>query len=224
MSGSPNLSRPRAILFDWDNTIADGWLAVTMGLNAAFDAFGMPNWTNAETKARARRSIRESFPPIFGDDWQKAAEIFQRSYAESQLAHVQKMPGIDSLLEAARPYPCAVVSNKDGHFVRREASVLGLTQYFNTIIGAGDAVRDKPDPAPFELALSPAGLRPGPDIWYVGDTALDMQAAHECGCIAVLLGDAAHDGGVKALQNSNFAPHAHFIDADIMAAWLKMLA
>ena len=224
MTNTPTLARPRAILFDWDNTLADGWAAVATGLNAAFDAFGLPNWTVADTKARARRSMRESFPPIFGDQWQKAVEIFQVAYAEAQLANVQKMPGVDALLEAAQPYPCAVVSNKDGHFVRREASVLGLTKYFTTIIGAGDAERDKPDPAPFELALSASGLRPGPDIWYVGDTGLDMQAAHECGFIAVLLGDAAHDGGVKALQNGNFAPHAHFIDANIMAAWLKMLA
>ena len=134
------------------------------------------------------------------------------------------MPGLDALLAAAAAYPCAVVSNKDGDFVRREADSLGLTKYFAAIVGAGDAVRDKPDRAPFEMALRPFNLAPGPEIWYVGDTALDMQAAHECGCVAVLLGDAAHDGGVKAIQNGNFAPHAHFIDGNIMAAWLKMLA
>jgi phosphoglycolate phosphatase len=48
------------------------------------------------------------------------------------------------------------------------------------------------------MALQFLGLSPAPDIWYVGDTALDMQAARAAGVRAVLMGDAAHDGGIAA--------------------------
>ena len=121
------------------------------------------------------------------------------------------MPGTDrDGVRAVTPRPVPALAGQNKRHPHRQ--------------GAGEAVRDKPDRAPFEMALRPFNLAPGPEIWYVGDTALDMQAAHECGCVAVLLGDAAHDGGVKAIQNGNFAPHAHFIDGNIMAAWLKMLA
>jgi phosphoglycolate phosphatase len=56
-------------------------------------------------------------------------------------------------------------------------------------------------------------------VWYVGDTALDMQAARAAGCTAVLLGDAAHDGGVTHAR-----PDLHFADGHALAAALASLA
>ena len=50
----------------------------------------------------------------------------------------------------------------------------------------------------------------------VGDTALDMQAARAAGCTAVMLGDAAHDGGV-----ANAAPDRAFRDGEALAGWLR---
>ncbi|RYI98951.1 MAG: HAD family hydrolase, partial [Acetobacteraceae bacterium] len=73
-----------------------------------------------------------------------------------------------------------------------------------------------PDPAPFALALPALGLAAGPAVWYVGDTALDMQAARNAGCTPVLLGDAAHDGGVAAA-----APEFAFSDAMALTAYLR---
>src|SRR5262249_27650124 len=58
---------PRAILFDWDNTLVDNWAVINDSMNAVFSAFGMPQWTLAETKARTRASLRDSFPRMFGE-------------------------------------------------------------------------------------------------------------------------------------------------------------
>jgi phosphoglycolate phosphatase len=77
------------------------------------------------------------------------------------------------------------------------------------------AAADKPDPAPVLLALRACRVAAGAQVWYVGDTALDMQAARAAGCTAVLLGDAAHDGGV-----ANAAPDHAFTDGAALAAWL----
>lgn len=214
---------PAAILWDWDNTLADGWAPVTAALNTVFDHFGMAPWTEADTRARVRHSMRESFPPLFGDSWRQAAAMFTEAFARAHLQGLRAMPGIAPLLDAARPWPLAIVSNKDGAFVRRECAALGWSDRFASIIGAGDAAADKPDPAPFHLALAPLGRPPGPDIWYVGDTGLDMQAARGCGCVAVLLGDAAHDGGMVALEAANCTPDLQFIDAEAMAAYLAGL-
>ena len=71
------MSRPAAILWDWDNTLVDGWAAIEAGLNAAFRAFGLPEWDRAQVLGNVRKSLRESFPPLFGPDWERARDIFR---------------------------------------------------------------------------------------------------------------------------------------------------
>jgi phosphoglycolate phosphatase len=53
----------------------------------------------------------------------------------------------------------------------------------------------------------------------MGDNGLDMQTARAAGVTAVLVGDAAHDGGV-----AQAAPDLHFASAEALAARLRALA
>ena len=94
-----------------------------------------------------------------------------------------------------------MVSNKTGPVLRREAAHLGWTGYFARLVGAGDAAADKPDAAPVDLALDGSGIVCGDAVWYVGDTAIDMECAANAGCVGVLLGalDQA-DAGLRALS------------------------
>ena len=199
---------PTHLIYDWDNTLVDAWPGVTAAMNAAFAAFAMPAWTVAETRARARRSLTEAFPPLFGPDWKRARDIFHAAYQARHTETLRPLAGSAALLTGFPAASQAVVSNKTGRFLRAEAAHLGWTGHFTTLIGAGDAAADKPDPAPIRLALDRLGAAAGPNVWYVGDTALDMQAARAAGVTAVLLGDAAHDGGVD-----HAAPDRHFPDA-----------
>ena len=77
---------PRAILFDWDNTLVDGWAAIEAGLNAAFREFGLPQWDRAQVLANVRRALRESFPELFGAEWGKGARYFLRRSARLPFA------------------------------------------------------------------------------------------------------------------------------------------
>jgi phosphoglycolate phosphatase len=208
---------PRAVLWDWDNTLVDGWAAIAGGLNAAFRAHGLPEWTLEEVRGRVRRSLRETFPEMFGAAWEQARDTFYAEVRARHLAVLTPMPGAAAALAvvAAAGLPQGVISNKQGPLLRAEAAHLGWAPRFGCLVGAGDAVADKPDPAPFRMALAALGLPAGPEVWYVGDTALDMQAARAAGCTAVLLGDAAHDGGV-----ANAAPDHAFADGAALAAWL----
>jgi phosphoglycolate phosphatase len=214
------LLRPAALVWDWDNTLVDGWRAIAAGLNAAFAAFGLPQWTLEEVKARVRRSLRESFPEMFGADWERARDIFYAEVRARHLSVLAAMPGAEAALRAgAALAPMAVNSNKQGMLLRAEAERLGWAPLFRALVGAGDAAADKPDPAPMRMALAGCGIDAGPAVWYIGDTALDMQAARSAGCTAVLLGDAAHDGGV-----ANAAPDVVFADGHALASHLADLA
>ncbi|HSV29964.1 MAG TPA: HAD hydrolase-like protein, partial [Candidatus Omnitrophota bacterium] len=79
------------------------------------------------------------------------------------------------------------VSNKRGGFLRTEADTLGWTPLFGGLVGANDAEADKPHPAPVHLALSGSGIGPSSDVWFVGDSAIDMHCGLASGCVPVLL-------------------------------------
>jgi len=211
---------PTAIVFDWDNTLVDAWAGIVAALNEVFVQFDLPRWTVEEGRQRIRGSMRESFPPLFGARWEAAVAAFGPAMRRVHLDHVVALAGTVAMLDGARGWPLGVVSNKAGPFLRREVEHLGWRHRFGAVIGAGDCEADKPHPAPIWHALATIGVQPGPSVWYVGDTALDMKAAHAAGCTAVLLGDAAHDGGLVLMQGSDCPPGLHFADASALALHL----
>ena len=155
---------------------------------------------------------------MFGDQWEHARDIFYGTLRHQHLDHVSAMPGVPEVLEVGAAWKQGVVSNKAGDFLRREVTHLGWGGFFGPIVGAGDASADKPDPASLHLALSQMGQVAHASVWYMGDTALDMQAARAAGITAVLIGDANHDGGVERA-----APHLHFHSAYDLCARLRDL-
>jgi phosphoglycolate phosphatase len=211
--------RPSTLLYDWDNTLADGWGGIAAALNAVFSAFAMPHWSAADTRARVRVSLRDSFPVMFGAEWERARDIFYATLEAQHLAHVAPMPGAAEALAAGAVWPQGVVSNKAGKFLRAEVAHLGWAGHFGAVIGAGDAAADKPDAAPILLALDLMGRAADRSVWYLGDTALDMEAARAAGVTAVLVGDASHDGGIDRAR-----PDLHFPSALDLAARLRALA
>lgn len=185
-----SLPRPRAILFDWDSTLIDAWPAIGAALNATLVAMGHEPWTDAETRLRVRESMRDSFPKLFGERWTEARDVFYASYNACHLDHLVALSGAAEALAAIREQGIylGVVSNKKGELLRQEAAHLGWTPHFGRLVGAGDAVRDKPDPAPVAMALEPSGIAPGREVWFVGDTGIDMACARNAGCVPVLVG------------------------------------
>lgn len=203
------LLRPRAILFDWDNTLVDSWATIHEALNVAMAAMYKPAWSFEETKQRVRLSLRESFPVHFGDRWEEARKIYLDAFRAIHLQRLSPLPGRGELLQAlaADGVFLGVVSNKTGSLLRREAEELGWSALFGSIVGAGDARLDKPDAAPVALALERSGIEAGSAVWLVGDTAVDMVCARNSGCLPVLLGGSATDEEFADCQ-----PHLTFTD------------
>ncbi|MCC7273070.1 MAG: HAD family hydrolase [Alphaproteobacteria bacterium] len=185
------LPSPEAILFDWDNTLVDNWPVIAAALNAALTAMGQAAWTEAEVRARVRRSARETFPEMFGDRAEEAERIFYAAFAAGHLAGLAPMAGAVAALDAAaaRGIYLAVVSNKHGGFLRAEADHLGWTGRFGRIVGATDTAADKPAPEPVLAALEGTGIAPGLSVWFVGDAGIDMECAARTGCVPVLVRD-----------------------------------
>ena len=190
-SAAEFLPAPRAILFDWDNTLVDNWGAIHEALNLTLAAMGHPIWTYDETRLRVQRSLRDSFPQMFGDRWPEARDIYYRSFSDVHLSTLRPMPGAHELLQelSERGVYLAVVSNKTGRFLRLEAEHLGWARHFRHLIGATDAAKDKPAVEPVEMALADSGISRGASVWFVGDGAVDVECARNAGLSAILVGD-----------------------------------
>ena len=203
------LRRPRAILFDWDNTLVDSWATIHEALNFLMRAMDKPEWSLAETRERVRLSLRDAFPRIFGERWEEARGIYLDKFQEIHLERLNPLPGRERMLRAlgSQGFFLGVVSNKTGRLLRREVAQLGWSDFFGSIVGAGDAPVDKPAAEPVHLALAPSGVPAGAEVWFVGDTAIDMECARNSGCVAVLLGE-----GAAPEEFAGFAPHLSFAD------------
>lgn len=214
-------TKPRAIIFDWDNTLVDTWETIHEALVGTLERMGHEPWTLAETKSRVARSLKHSFPELFGPRWEEARRIYLDSYAAIHLERLSALPGAGTMLAALHEadYYLAVVSNKTGASLRTEAQHIGWNRYFRRLVGAGDARADKPDPACFAFALEGSGIVAGRNVWYVGDTALDMQSAHQAGLTGVLLGE-PHSNPADLAK---FPPDMRFPDCDSFAKHLSAM-
>lgn len=183
------LPKPTAIILDWDDTVVNTWYAASEALNTALTEMGHDPWTEEEMRRRAGPSAKDLFRQLFGDEWEKADKIYYDTFLRIVLDKIQVIEGAAETLKALRDNDIylAVVSNKRGNLLRREAEHLQFTDYFNAIVGAGDASMDKPDAAPVLLALEGSGIEPGPHVWFIGDSHTDMLCAQNAGCTGILI-------------------------------------
>lgn len=212
------LSRPEAILFDWDNTLIDSWEAIHDAQNHVFAYFGMRPWTLEEVRARVRGSMRDSYPILFGDRWREAGAVFYARFTERHLEAIRPLPGAAEMLQdlnAAGLY-LAVVSNKLGDYLRLEVEALGWQNHFRRVVGAFDAANDKPSVDPIEMALSGSGIACGGTVWLVGDADVDLECAVRAGCVPVLLRE-------QAPGNDEFAAHPPAVHARTCMALCKVV-
>jgi phosphoglycolate phosphatase len=214
------LPRPRAILFDWDNTLIDSWAIIHDAMSVTLRAMGHAPWSYDETRTRVRRALREAFPDLFGARWEEARDIFYGRFRAIHLDALAALPGAESLLGAVAAHGLwlGVVSNKSGDHLRLEAKKLGWERYFGRIVGATDAARDKPAPDPVHMALNGSGVPAGGDVWFVGDTAIDMECAKNTGCVPVLVRETEpEEGEFGASRIFHFRDHAAL--ESLVRAW-----
>lgn len=215
------LPKPKAIIFDWDNTLVNTWPIIHAALEKTFVERGLEPWSFEHVKSKVRKSMRDSFPEIFGENWHDAAAAYQAHYRASHLNKLEELPGAREVLELAKELGLhsVVVSNKKGGNLREEAKHIGWEHLFDNITGADDAPRDKPFADPVHLALSGSGIVPAQDVWFIGDSEIDLECALNTGCTAILYGD-------EALSHPEYRPshyrgfpyhahvhnHGHFLD------------
>jgi phosphoglycolate phosphatase len=218
------LTPPKALLFDWDNTLADTWPIIHQALHDTFVEWEMEPWSLEQVKERVAKSMREAFPSLFGKDWETAGKSYQDNYRKYQLDWLKPLPGSESLLQALEGADVyvGIVSNKRGENLRKELKHMGWERYFDAVVGSEDAARDKPYADPVLMALEPAGLPMSEDIWFIGDSIIDLQCAEDNGMTGILYGDVEVEKGIGLKgKYRDFGFHVHVRNHEALASLLR---
>ncbi len=221
------LPKPHAVIFDWDNTLVNTWPIIHKAINATFEHMGTPLWDFATTKARVRKSMRDSFPEIFGERWEEAGVFYQTQYRQHHLTNLEALPQAEELLKAVADAGlyCVVVSNKKGGNLRQEVTHLGWDKYFSKVIGSDDAAKDKPFREPVALAFAGCENLINANAWFVGDSDIDLECAQNTGCTAILYGPTPKEQGDFTDTHFKGIPyHAYVAEHDEAVALLKRFA
>jgi HAD superfamily hydrolase (TIGR01509 family) len=153
-----------AILFDLDGTLADTdsiHFAVWQDILVRYDLDIDRSFYRQRISGRTNSKIIKDIIPqlTLEDAWKLATEKEEtyRRLANSLLP----TPGLDRLIaltDRASIKRAVVTNAPEGNAVYM-LKVLRLTDTFPTVIMAKDAPPGKPDPAPYELALSRLGVK-----------------------------------------------------------------
>ncbi|MCH2038863.1 MAG: HAD family hydrolase [Rickettsiales bacterium] len=203
-SFSPIHDIPKAIIFDWDNTIVNTWLPILEAMNQTLEAMGLARWDFETYKQKSLgRARADFFPEIFGSDWNRASDIFEQAfYSDDYITHLELIPEMATFINMVSKHnvPLCVVSSKEGDKLRYEAEHLGISNVFRAIVGAGDAARNKPsrDIVYYALEQAKLGFTPsaGQQVWFVGDAISDVECAYNSGCVPVLYGNEPMDASL----------------------------
>jgi len=210
-------NKPKAIVFDWDDTLANNWISIHRAMNAALSAMGHQNWSFEKVRTSVKLSLRESFPDLFGEHWEDAAEIFYKHIRQNHLKSLKPRLFAQELLDQLKSSKIilGIVSNKTGHLLRAECNHLGWNDYFIKVIGANDAVKDKPAADPLYLCLEGSNIKINNDVWFVGDSPTDMECAKNAAVTGVLVRDT-----ILTKVYQEFQPRFHFNNLREMADFL----
>ncbi|MFF7396300.1 HAD family hydrolase [Achromobacter sp. NPDC008082] len=177
MSSSPSPAYPEAVLFDLLTALLDSWTV----------------WNRAAGSETAGRTWRaEYLRRTYGcGAYQPYEQLVQEAAATVGLpasapaaleAHWDELPvweGARELLTALRPHcRLGVVTNCSDRLGQRAARLLGVD--WDVVVTSEAAGFYKPDPRPYELALSRLGVRPD-NAAFVAGSGYDLFGTSKVG-------------------------------------------
>ncbi len=181
----------RAVLFDFDGTLADSAPDLGAALNRMradrnMDALPVEVLRGyASSGARGLLRIGFDLGPEHAE-YEPMREEFLTNYRAAICVHTRLFPGIEELLASieARGIAWGIVTNKAIGLTTPLVAQLGLAGRAGCVVGGDTTPHLKPHPASLLHAAGEIGVPPA-DCFYLGDDLRDVQAARAAGMIPV---------------------------------------
>ncbi len=185
----------RAVLFDFDYTLADSSRGIEDCINHAMAQMQLPPVSARAVAETIGLSLAETFCRLTGPATPQRCAEFSRHFIEradyimvDSIVLYDTVPAVVRELKQ-RGLGIGVVSTK---FRRRIEAVLereNLRSYFDVIVGGEDVRNPKPDPEGAFKAVNSLGGKAS-EVLYVGDSLVDAETARRARLpfVAVLTG------------------------------------
>jgi pyrophosphatase PpaX len=181
-------SRPLALLFDLDGTLADSVGLIVGAYRHAFAAHIGDTPNDEQWIAGMGTPLMGQIRALVGDD--ALVEPFLATYREfQQINHdrlLREFEGVRDTLALlhGRGHPTAVVTSKANEGAQRAIQLLELEPFLDELVGLDSSQRHKPDPEPVLIALDRLGYPPG-EALFLGDSPHDIRAGNAAGVATV---------------------------------------
>jgi phosphoglycolate phosphatase len=178
--------RPRAILFDFDYTLADSSEAIIDCFNTSLTAMGLAAADPDVIRSTIGLSLEESLAQVVGERFRSRSAEFRshwRLRSDRIMVELTRLlPGAEETVRTlvSQGFDLAVVSTKYRCRIEETFEKSRLRESFRTVVGGDDVNRHKPHPEGLLLALNRLGVRAA-DALFVGDSAADAEAAGRAG-------------------------------------------
>jgi phosphoglycolate phosphatase len=186
--------RIRGIIFDLDGTLIEAYEAIYLGLKEAFQHFGKKIFPFPDLKKYLKVDLEATMSQFFSpEEVLESIPIMRKKYEEVYLDKTRFLDGAREALEIlhSKGILLGVASNKLGRFSRGALKHLEVSDYFKSVVGAGDVPRNKPFPDMIHMVLREMGLSPE-EVVFVGDTITDIETAKQAGVDAYALPTGFH--------------------------------
>ncbi|MFX0071450.1 MAG: HAD family hydrolase [Candidatus Hermodarchaeota archaeon] len=194
----------KAILFDFDFTLADSSKGVEQCVSYGFEMLNLPIPSTQEIHKTIGLSLKDTFVKLAGIEYKNKAEAFSQFFiqkADEVMAELTIMfsvvPNIIHLLKN-HGYILGIVSTKFRYRIRTILARDDLLESFDVIVGGEDVKTHKPHPESLLLAINILNLYPS-QVLYIGDSLTDAETAKRAGIsfLPVLSGMASQESFKK---------------------------
>jgi pyrophosphatase PpaX len=184
----------KAIIFDFDGTLADTLPVCFFAFQAVFKKFDNRELTPEEIKSMFGPSetgiIRKN---LINTDHEKAIELYYEKYNSAHQSLVQKNAEINNLLMRLKKegYKLGIVTGKGSRSLDLSLKCLEMAHFFDVIITGDDVESPKPHPEGINKALEQLNIS-NKEAIFLGDSDADILAGKQANI---------HTIGVQWLQN-----------------------
>ena len=214
-----SLAKLKAVLFDWDNTLAESRTPLVYAVNKVLEEYGLPDWNVVKQRRDNNLSFRDNFPRIFGNKAGEAYDKYSKIYLKNVARLISTFEGVSDVLKFLRKKQIKIIimTNKDRRLLDFELPLLFETEMFDRIVAGHEAPRDKPfgEHALYALQgiMAPEEINPD-TVWVVGDSPQDSSCAMAVRARPIRLGKPIWgDDGVKCPDNVYFDTFCDFYKA-----------